>query len=475
MNALVTGKETLVSIVKNISSYESSNVHQALEQLLFQLGLDERNAFTPRWNPLRDFISKGDKVLIKPNLIRQSHLYKPDWEHVITHGAVIAAVVQYVFRALDGTGKIIIADGPQTDSDFDRICEVLQLEKLKQHYLREYGYEIQILDLREERWLERDMVIVDRIKLPGDPRGYVEFDLGEQSEFANQRCNLKYYGADYDFYQAQKYHLAGHHRYRIARTALEADVFINLPKLKTHKKAGVTLSLKNIVGVHGDRNYLPHFVMGTPAEGGDEFPTNNVKAKLQSRMIRWFKAALVHRGGKGGLGARVIKKLGYLVFGPTKEVIRSGNWYGNDTTWRMTLDLNKILFYGNVDGTFRRQPRQKYLTIIDGIIGGEGDGPMAPDPKPCGVLIGGFNPVAVDTVGAILMGFDYRKIPTIKRAWDIQNFPLVAFKPEDIQCKSNVLEWSGNLFNLEKGPHLGFEPHFGWKGHIERDIAESLL
>jgi uncharacterized protein (DUF362 family) len=96
MNALVTGKETLVSIVKSISSYESSNVHQALEQLLFQLGLDERNAFTPRWNPLRDFISKGDKVLIKPNLIRQSHLYKPDWEHVITHGAVIAAVVQYV-------------------------------------------------------------------------------------------------------------------------------------------------------------------------------------------------------------------------------------------------------------------------------------------------------------------------------------------------------------------------------------------
>ena len=60
----------------------------------------------------------------------------------------------------------------------------------------------------------------------------------------------------------------GTHEYLISRSAMDADVFINLPKLKTHKKVGVTLSLKNLVGINGDKNYLPHFCIGTPAEGG---------------------------------------------------------------------------------------------------------------------------------------------------------------------------------------------------------------
>jgi hypothetical protein len=41
------------------------------------------------------------------------------------------------------------------------------------------------------------------------------------------------------------------------------------------------------------------------------------------------------------------------ILGETGKVIRSGNWHGNDTIWRMILDLNKILLYGNPDGTMR--------------------------------------------------------------------------------------------------------------------------
>ena len=50
-----------------------------------------------------------------------------------------------------------------------------------------------------------------------------------------------------------------------------ADVVINLPKLKTHKKTGVTISLKNMVGINGYRNCLPHHTIGTPDASGDEF------------------------------------------------------------------------------------------------------------------------------------------------------------------------------------------------------------
>jgi len=76
-----------------------------------------------------------------------------------------------------------------------------------------------------------------------------------------------------------------------------------------------------------------------------------------------------------------LKKLGRLYFGDTQNVVRSGNWHGNDTCWRMVLDLNKCLFGFNGAGTPRVRSF-RYLAVVDGIVGGEGNGPMAPDPKP---------------------------------------------------------------------------------------------
>ena len=39
--------------------------------------------------------------------------------------------------------------------------------------------------------------------------------------------------------------------YLIPNTILEADVIINLPKPKTHRKAGITGAMKNFVGING--------------------------------------------------------------------------------------------------------------------------------------------------------------------------------------------------------------------------------
>ena len=54
----------------------------------------------------------------------------------------------------------------------------------------------------------------------------------------------------------------GRHRYLVARELIEADVVFNVPKLKTHKKAGVTGALKNLVGINGHKAYLPHHRKG---------------------------------------------------------------------------------------------------------------------------------------------------------------------------------------------------------------------
>jgi hypothetical protein len=160
--------------------------------------------------------------------------------------------------------------------------------------------------------------------------------------------------------------------------------------------------------------------------------------------------------------------MGYRFFGSTQEVVRSGNWHGNDTTWRMILDLNKLLFYGDCEGRISdAMNRRKYLTIVDGVVGGEGNGPLAPDPKPCGLMVGGMNPVAVDCVCAKLMGFDIDRIRKLRNAFLIERLPLANFAPEDIEVRSNRDEFDRPLAAITKEDVFHFEPHFGWKGHIE--------
>ena len=264
----------IVSIARQEPRYEDALVRCSVREVLEGLGAGWTNLVQP-----------GDRVLLKPNCIRQSHTERPnEWEQIITHGSVIAAVAGEVAAALQGRGTITIADAPQTDSDFDWICVrtgLLDLQaRLEQRYPR---LKVELLDLRREYWVTRRGVVVERRKLKEDPRGYTLVDLGEASSFHGKAG--RFYGADYDSAATAQHHSHGQHEYLLARTAMDADVFINLPKMKTHKKVGVTLSLKNLVGINGDKNYLPHFCIGTPDQGGDEFPDSDARSKVQSLMI----------------------------------------------------------------------------------------------------------------------------------------------------------------------------------------------
>lgn len=254
---------------------------------------------------------------------------------------------------------------------------------------------------------------------------------------------------------------------------MSSDVFINLPKLKTHKKAGITASLKNLVGINTYKNWLPHHTEGTPDEGGDQFPLRTVKAAAEGRAIERVRHILTaHR--ELGPWVAPLKSLGRLVFGDTRQVIRNGSWYGNDTIWRMILDLNKILLYANPDGTLRPDVpanRKAYITIVDAITAGEGNGPEAPDPKQSGLLIFGTNPVSVDAVCAHVMGFDCIKIPSIKNAFGVGQYPLCDFACHDITVASDSLNLYEKLKTVEIPDCGSFRPHFGWKDHIEADAA----
>jgi uncharacterized protein (DUF362 family) len=433
--------------------------------------IEESIAFLFESLKFKEMICRNDTVALKPNWIQHSHHDNPrEWEALITHRSVITSVLEHVLTALNGSGRVIIADGPHTDASWDRIMDRMA-PNLWKSMGDDTGVEVEITDLRDTEWITEGGVIKGRREKAGDPLGSTVVDLGEKSEFWEHKpSGMGYYGADYNCQETNDVHNRKCNKYKVSKSIIEADVFINLPKLKTHKKAGITCSLKNLVGISTYRNWLPHYTMGTPEQDGDQFPDSKVRAKAEIYLMSQIKSFIYSHPNFGSMFAKLINTLGKRIFGDTKAIMRSGNWYGNDTIWRTVLDLNKILLYANPDGSMREpftSNAKRYLTIVDGIIGGEGDGPLAPDRVESGVLIGGTNAVAVDCVCAKIMGFDYKKIPMIYRAYNIKHFPLVDFEYKGIEVISNEERFHGVLSQLNDEDMFTFKPHFGWKKHIE--------
>ena len=415
-----------------------------------------------------DFLTPGARVVLKPNWIKEHDERYPGpghWQHVVTHPAVIEAVVRWVAPRL-GRGFITICDAPQTDSSFRKIREYCELDQMLERCRAHYpNIEMSLLDLRPEEWRAVDGVTVSRMRLDGDPLGSTHVRLNEASEFVGHHGHGRLYGASYDMAETNQRHTGTRHEYLLCRTPMEADVLINMPKLKTHKKVGFTCALKNLVGINANKNWLPHHTEGTPLDGGDQFPAATLKSRLEHRWMGTAKRWLKNRQVMSRMFIPV-KKAARLVFGDTQRVIRSGNWQGNDTCWRMVLDLNKcLLFY---DGTGRRRARPiRYLAVVDGIVGGEGNGPMSPDPKPCGVILAGTHPVAVDCAAATLMGFAWERLSLLKNAFEIKELDFTPFSADQIELISNRPEWNKRLVQLDADDAFHFRPHFGWRGAIE--------
>jgi len=446
-------------------------VYAAVRDCFIVAGLDAAHVGKANWNPLATLIEPGETVLLKPNLVKEKHPRDPQgWKYVLTHGSVIRAVADYAWKALRGHGTIIIADAPQTDSSFNEIVRVLGLDHIRQFYSSQ-GLVLELADLRQEEWETRQGVTTRRRKLAGDPRGVVAFDLAGHSEFVGHPGAGHYYGADYDSAKVNRHHSGGRHEYLIAGAAIHCDVLFNLPKIKTHKKAGITVSLKNLVGINADKNWLPHHTESGFGRSGDEHPNPTVKHRIERKVATLMHRIVVASPTLGTELLTLTRKPGIRMFGDTENVIRSGNWWGNDTIWRMCLDLNKLVLYGNSDGTLRADSphnRKRHFVMADGIIAGEGRGPMNPDPVNAGLLVFGSHPPSVDAVCAYLMGFDPDRIPIVRQAFSCRKYPLGEHSWRDVRVTSNVHEWNQNLTTIPDDATFHFEPHFGWKGKIER-------
>jgi uncharacterized protein (DUF362 family) len=406
-------------------------------------------------------------VVVKPNWIQESHETRPDvWEPLITNPRVVIAVVESLAEAMGGRGVICVCDAPHTYSDFPAIVArgslLAEMDRVRRQWPK---LQLEVLDLRREVWIRKEQVVVERRPNPEDPRGYVRLNLGRDSLFHGHRGEGRYYGADYDARVVNQHHRGDVHEYLLAGSPMACDLFVNLPKLKTHKKTGLTCCLKNLVGINGDKNWLPHHTEQAPAQGGDEFPDYPLARRMETVLKKAGRNVAVSVPVVGPWMYRKARKVGQMALGDSETVIRNGNWQGNDTCWRMALDLNRALLYGNPDGTWRESsgPAKRYLAMVDGIVGGQGNGPLCPDPAPSKVLFGGRNPAVIDAVAARLMDFDPDSLPIVAGAFASHRWPIADRSMEAIMVADGRRDGrSIPLAEIEPAIAGGFEPHFGW-------------
>ena len=328
-------KKVSVEIAENIT-YSKHDQNLLLAEMIKKsfknLELDEKNYDTDKWNPLGDnLIKKGDIVLIKPNMVLEKNLLDLGEECLYTNVSVVAAIIPYVIKALDGKGKIIIADAPVQSCDFGKMIKNSGYKDLVEFY-RDRNINIELRDLRGLISRYDGGVLKQKVL---DDENAVLVDLGKDSEHSrlnNSELN-KLRITNYNPDELLKHHNSEKHEYLIAKEVLDADVIINMPKPKAHRKAGITGGMKNFIGVNVRKEYLPHHRLGDVNNGGDEYERASWVLRKSSKLYddvnclrskgKYKKAELLALFSKicSGIDKRLI----------SKEKNREGSWYGNAT------------------------------------------------------------------------------------------------------------------------------------------------
>jgi hypothetical protein len=186
--------------------------------------------------------------------------------------------------------------------------------------------------------------------------------------------------------------------------------------------------------------------------------TNSKPLEFLHRSIYWLHNHTTRR-----LGLKVAEY---------KRLLDAGNWYGNDSAWRMTVDLLRIFYFADREGRIRDEVQRRLFSFVDGIVGGEGNGPLSPDPKPSAVLIAGQNPLAVDLVAARLMGFDPQKLKIYSHALTDEQHNFGVRSTDDIEVVTTRDDWKNCTSDLSSR-FLSFRPHPGWVNQIEVDHVQA--
>ena len=442
--------ESSLALVET-DAYGDESIARSIDRLWSYLG----------WENL---IPAGARVLIKPNFVLHHNQGNGGMDPMITHQSVVKAVAHAALRS--EAAQVVVGDAPIQTADFGALLEVTGLgewsESLKQADSRFKG----VKDFRRTtaRYVNGVRVAEENV-LPEDD--FVLFDLGSDSllePITDEKDDFRV--TCYDPRLMAKTHGKGRHRYLVARDVLEADVVINLPKLKTHKKAGITCALKNLIGINGNKEYLPHHRIGGTNLGGDCYPGDSrVKRMLEYAADQQNTTDSETAGRVWGGVATQLNRVLHLM-GDSLGI--EGSWIGNDTIWRTGLDLNRVLLYGETDGSMSSETRRTVVHLADAVIAGQGDGPLSPQPLPLGLLFAGNNAACVDWFGALLLGYDPRLLPIVREAFAEFRWPISTARPEEIRLLG---DWGEDKLDRIKIKETPVVHPLGWR----EAAAKSLV
>jgi hypothetical protein len=148
--------------------------------------------------------------------------------------------------------------------------------------------------------------------------------------------------------------------YAMSSYLLDADVVINVPKIKVHRRGINTVALKNWVG--------------------------STLGRTHTVTNYWLR-------------------VDHHIYGATDYQMA----FGCDTLWRDVGDLQRAQLYWEA-GIVNPTPQRGYLVVIDGIDGVERTiaAPEPTDVVHLGAIVASVDPVAADCVASRLMGYDWR-------------------------------------------------------------------
>lgn len=449
----------------NVGGHKN-DIYRMIRNVFINLCMDEANIGTNRWNPFKDYVKSGDTVLIKPNLVMHKNLAEADMkrgmECMVTHPSVTRCVFDYVYIALKGSGKIIIADAPVQDCDFDELLNNsgygVLFEYLKSKETREL--KIEIGDLRDTKLINENGYQRQVERTESHYKGKV-VNIKEISNFNNLKKKNRLRVTNYHGGDTVSHHSREKNEYCISEAALQADVIFNLVKPKTHRIAGYTAALKNMIGLSTRKEYLPHHRKGSVGHGGDEYVHTHTFLKFLNSTGNDVKNwALKHRlhviSDTCNEFCRLTgKKLDRL----EKSRKKFGMWSGNDTIWRTILDVNYIIRYCDKNGEMRPQRQRKIVHIGDMIVCGEKEGPLRPSYKKVGGILFSEHAIEFDLCVVKLMGLDYRRFPVLWNA--VKDKRLYTGVPEQVCLLSNNENFNGCVENINKT--FDFCLTMGWR------------
>jgi uncharacterized protein (DUF362 family) len=417
---------------------------------------------------------RPQRIVLKPNWVLHQQDAAFPIRALVTDARLIEAAAEACLQLFPGAESILVGDCPLQYADWPLLCEQAGLKPIMERLAKSSQRRVAFRDLRKEVFQQAEgTFLVSSQAEHGDPCGYRVVSVGKRShlEPISDRAS-RFAVNDYSASVTRSNHQPGQHSYFVSQSILNADLFINLPKWKTHAKSGLTAALKNLVGINGDKAYLPHFRRGAPKWGGDEYQDEH-------RWLYWAQTHLRERFQKQNRFAYSVLKPGWELIKRARGIetrldhpeaqpkhfyIAGGAWHGNDTIWRMIYDLNLVVQCIDAEGRLHSQPQRHYFCLVDGLVSGQGNGPLQPLPRETDWLICGADPFAIDAALCYFMGFDPAKVPLIAQRRHYNGVEWGQFELPEMEVELD----SERIRLLDSPINLRFVPAPGWRNHVER-------